>query len=190
MRKAYIASGPRGSGKTTFIKKLQSQNKSLIVFERDEFLNRNFGERWTDPYYFPWFLIAHVIEEEIKNISNSNSGDINLIVDCWNGNFDERNKLVKILRDLEFDVVNCIYFCVPREICLRWFRNKSDSVFYSDDSVIGDWNTYHRLADDLRNPDEHATFDLDTCESTCLFDNIFTVNPAQMVIPGMRFNLQ
>jgi len=177
MKIAYLTSGPRGAGKSTFVAQLQKENSSLLVFDRDKFFYQKFGNEWLDPYIFPDVVRMEIIEEEIKNIINSTGGNINLIVDCYNGTYRARIDINRMLRRIGIDVVNCLYFITSLSICFRWFRSKPDGFKYSSIAIKHNYESYHAEADDLRNQNN----------SNGQFDRIFQINPLQLRIPGIPF---
>lgn len=177
MKIAYLTSGPRGAGKSTFVAQLQKENPLLLVFDRDKFFDQEFGNSWLDHYVFPDVVRMKIIEEEIRNIINLNGGNASLIVDCYNGTYGARIDISRMLRRIGIDVVNCLYFVTPFSTCFRWFRSKSDGFKYSNMAINYNYKIYHTEADDLRNPNK----------SKDTFDRIFRVNPLQLRLPGVPF---
>lgn len=184
MKTAYLTSGPRGSGKSTFIGQLQRDYTSLLVFDRDKFFNQEFGNAWLNPYEFPGFVRMEIVKQEIEKIIKSTGEDIKLIVDCWNGFSNERRYISYMLRELGFDVINCLYFITPLEACLKWVRKKSDCSSFSEQNIISDYRLYHIEAEDILNPDpDDPWFDGE------IFDLVYKVNPVQLFLPGVKFCL-
>lgn len=182
MKIAYLISGPRGSGKSTFVEKLQEEYPSLLVFNRDKFFNQEFGDAWLNPYEFPGFVRMEIVKQEIKNILQLNGENIKLIVDCWNGFPNERRYISYMLRELGFETINCLYFITPLIVCLKWIKEKPSCSAYSEQNIISDYSLYHREAEDILNPD----FD-DPWFDRGIFDFVYKINPAQLVLPGVKF---
>jgi tRNA uridine 5-carbamoylmethylation protein Kti12 len=176
MKTAYLTSGPRGAGKSTFVAQLQKENPALLVFDRDKFFDQEFGNAWMDHYLFSDVVRMEIMEQEIKRIINSNGEDINLIVDYWNGLYGTRIDISRMLRGFGINVVNCLYFVTPFSTCFRWFRNKPDGFRYSTMAITHNYKIYHAQADDLRNPNKLNR----------VFDKIYQINPLQLRLPGVR----
>ena len=185
MRKAYITSGPRGAGKSTFVLKLKEYNPDLVVFHRDKAFNEEFGNSWTDPYSGIALILKDFVKYKITDMIYSSDEDATIVIDSWNGSYQERKFLVDVLIYAGVSCVNCLYFVTPLPICLKWFSYKPDASHWMEIGVIRDYKLYHEKADDIRNPQDELRFLFDGA----LFDNTYWINPAQLVLPGINFNL-
>lgn len=119
MRTAYITSGPRGAGKSTLVSKLKENNPKIIVFDRDKALYEAFGDSWTDLYSFVSYILKDFIKDKITDMVHSSGDDAKIIVDFWNGSYEEREFLGNVLLYAGVSCVNCLYFVTPLPICLK-----------------------------------------------------------------------
>lgn len=187
MKTVYLTSGPRGAGKTMFVRSLVATESSVIFVERDAFLIRTFGGTSFDPYNGTHFVAMEVLERHIQEVVGNASDGARIVLDAWNGDVWERRSLVRNLRKLDVDHVVCWYFVTPITTCVRWFLEKDDRMGLGEYSVKRDFELYHSKAEDIDYPAgiHRHFFDNDFEVERKGFDVVRKINPLQSVFPGM-----
>jgi len=173
MKKVCLTSGPRGSGKSTYLKtmRLNYYPKTSII-SRDELLMELFGRIGLDPYAGEHDYALKILFERIKKQLFLNIEDAVLFLDCWNGYPSERRTIIKKLLELGADQVFCWQFIVPLDVCLNWFFKKQDSKGYTENMIINDYNLYYEQALNIENDG---------------FDKVYKINPLQLNLPNVPF---
>lgn len=166
MKTVFLTSGPRGSGKTEYIKKAASLYPEIEVISRDAILIELFSSTSLNPYEGGHCIAMEVFYERIEKFL-ANNRSCNLIIDCWNGFSEERVSMVRDLRDLGADRVICWQFMIPADICVRWFFSKPDSKGYSEDGIRDDHKLYYDMAENIKEDG---------------FDEIYHINPCQLIL--------
>lgn len=163
MKNVILTSGPRGAGKSTYVKNFVEKNKNIKYLSRDELLIKMFGktslDHYTNGHEYAYEIFSKKIEKELENPS------INLIVDSWNGWSRERKSLVNMFRHFGADNVLCWKFITPKNICLEWFMKKEDSKGYSIGGISRDYNLYHNESKNIKEDG---------------FDKVYLINPLQL----------
>ena len=187
MKIAYLTSGPRGAGKTTFVSLVKQANPEVLVIDRDEIYAKEFGRSGFDSYSGMHIVAARFLREQMIEIVSSADKDAKIIVDAWNGFWNERRYFIRLLRDFGVEVVVCWYFVTPLSACLKWYMQKGLAGF-SEGSCIWDYELYHKEAEDINHP-EHEIYCLekDELDFDCSkFDMICRINPLQLSLPNVN----
>ncbi len=158
MKEALLTVGPRASGKTTFCKKAVELDPSIIFISRDEISVSLFGKTSFGTYKGEHLVVLKEMFEKIKKAAESSS-DLTMILDCFNGNTQERKIIIHKLREYGFEVVKAWQFITEPKYVKKWFWGKpkiakssemtekmgKGFVFYSDDAPIKDYNLFSTL---------------------------------------------
>jgi len=184
MKIVYLISGPRGSGKSTFAEMIKKNNPEVVVINEDEIKLAHFGSIYLDSDAGEHIFARYLLEQEIKKTVESAGNSAKIILDVWNGFSGSRSEIIRFLRRLEVECVICWYFIVPLNICLQWFRTKKDCDKYSDAMVTGDYNLFHKEADDIRSWKDESIEDYSYYSSEGRFDGVCFINPAQQTLSG------
>jgi predicted kinase len=183
MRVAYLTSGPRGSGKSTYVHRIRKTSPGVIVVDRDEICRKEFGSVSFDPYTGMHYVADELLNKRIKEAVLSSNENAKIIIDAWNGFFATRLKFIGLLRDLNVEHIVCWYFITPLDVCLKWFRKKTDIGGFSDSSCIWDYNLFHSEASDINYPEEfHMVENVDIDNHR--FNSVWKINPSQLTLPG------
>ena len=132
MKTVFLTVGPQGSGKSVFCQKVVLENQHLKMVSRDAILIELFGTPWLDSYSGGHFLAHEKMWKDVAEYLTQD--DIALILDCWNGYPEERQEMVKRLRNLGAERVVAWYFTTPLNVCIEWYLQKP---------------TYSKLPDEL-----------------------------------------
>lgn len=166
MKVVYLTSGPRGSGKTEFVKKIASFHPEVEVISRDGILIELFSSTSLNPYEGGHYVAKDILWKKVEEFLSS-SKKRELILDCWNGFSNERQVIIWKLRELGADRVVCWQFMVPIDLCVQWFFTKPDSKGYSEIGIRRDYNLYYEMAKDIEEDG---------------FDEIYHINPCQLIL--------
>jgi len=167
MKIVYLTSGPRGSGKTEFVKKVASLYPEIEVISRDAILVELFGSTSLNPYEGGHYIAIEVLHERISKFFSSSKRS-KLILDYWNGFSGERVAMIEKLKGLGADCVVCWQFIISIDMCVRWFFTKPDSEGYSEMGIRGDHELYYEMAEDIERDG---------------FDKVCHIDPCQPIIP-------
>lgn len=176
----YVLIGQRGSGKSTYGKRLTERYPNLQVISRDEILTRVYGSTSVNPYSGVFFYVFDVIERLIRRKFASAPG-ARILLDRWTEDSRERKRLVQKLRELGADRVVALYFVTPLELVNVWFwqkpgiakiddrkdDDKKGTVYFLETAPEHDFNVFHELA---------AGIDSDG------FDEVIRINPREELI--------
>ena len=172
MRTVFLTSGPRGSGKSTYIETARVCYPEITIISRDEILLSLFGKTALDPYVGGHQYVFEVLFQRVEECLAPDLPRQLVILDCWNGFSYEREAIIKKLRMSGADRVFCLYFITPLNTCLKWFRQKPDAQGYSEISIKGDHKLYHTQAKTIQ---ENG------------FDGVFRVNPLETLLIDFPF---
>lgn len=164
MKKVFLTSGPRGSGKSMYVKEVKERYPEIIVISRDEILLSLFGETSLNPYEGGHMYVLDVLFKELKKHLSLNSPNQKILLDCWNGFSYERKEMIQRLRDFGAEQVFGLYFVTPIDICVKWFMSKPDSKGYDKDSIRRDYKLYHEQAKTIKEDG---------------FDKVYKINPSR-----------
>lgn len=168
MKTVILTSGPRGSGKSTFVDLVQKAHPDIKFMSRDKLLMEIFGKTGLDPYLGEHEYAKKVFQDKLKNVL-AEKGNFKLIVDYWNGFSSDRQSLIKMFRRYGAERVICWQFILPLDVCLGWFFKKSDSRGYTQDGISRDYKLYYQKARDIEEDG---------------FNAVYYINPLQLTIPG------
>ena len=146
MKKVYFTCGPRGSGKTTWSKKMSQTDSRFAHIERDAITLEMYGKRHICPYNETF---DPVYTEMYKRVSNAVKRGCDVIMDCWNELPKERQDIVKSLSDLKVSEIIALYFFVDLETNLLWRSKKDDDLYFGDISIKYDHELFYREARDM-----------------------------------------
>lgn len=137
----------------------------ITVISRDEILISLFGKTSLNPYEGGHAHALDVMFQRVEDKLSQCDGNQTIILDCWNGFSSERKRIIKKLGDYGAQQIICWYFVTPLEFCIKWFKDKADTEYWSEHSVAHDWRLYHS---------EARTIEDDG------FDGVIPVNPTQL----------
>lgn len=163
MKRVFLTSGPRGSGKSTYVKKVLENRTELVIISRDEIAISLFGSIYLNPYTGDHDYLLEIVFDRVAKILRENK-DVTIVLDYWNGYPRERESIISKLRELGADEVYCLYFEISSATCVEWFKKKLDAGNLSESSIRSDCELYYNLS---RNIHEDG------------FDKVFTINPLQ-----------
>ena len=167
MKNIVLTSGPRGAGKSTYVKHFVEQNQDVEYLSRDELLIELFGKTSLNPYTGDHQYAYELFSKKIKEVVESSKPNLNLIVDSWNGFSSGRKSMINNFRNLGADNVFCWKFITPKSTCLDWFMRKEDAKGYSKEGIASDYDLYHRKSIDIEEDG---------------FDQVFYIDPLQLRI--------
>ena len=150
MKRLILTSGPRGSGKSEYVRLIAKHHPEVTVISRDEILIELFGKTSLNPdeggheyaYSVMWARLK-------KHLSHENQTET-VILDCWNGWSRGRRDIINQVKSLGADEVTCFYFLISIEVCISWFFQKADSRGYSEHSVRSDYALYYRESQNIQ----------------------------------------
>ncbi len=123
MKKVYLTIGPRGSGKTTFCKKIIKENPTIYFISRDEIFMEMFGTVYLDLGSPDRQIATNKMWEEVGQVL-SGEEDLVLILDTWNESVESRINIISRLRLLGADQVVGLIFVVSEDQGVEWFFKK------------------------------------------------------------------
>ena len=172
MKRVILTSGPRGSGKTTYVESFLRINPEVKSLSRDGMLVELFGRTSINPYTGDHEYVHQTFLERIKEILDKSGENIEVVADYWNGWSSERRSLVGKFRDCGADRVICWKFVTPPDVCFDWFMKKSD-VTGSPEHLKGyyeyDYELYHKTSENIEEDG---------------FDKVYLINPLQLELFG------
>jgi len=130
---AYLTVGPQGAGKSTFCEELVRVYPGLALLSRDRVFEEVFGEGWHSPYSGAFYVGMKIVWERVAELAAIHD---QLILDCWNGTPEERQRYSDKLRSLGATRVEAWHFVTPRDVCLGWYRQKITAEQWCGPSVI------------------------------------------------------
>lgn len=161
MRKVYVTVGTRAAGKTTFCEKILTLEPTVVEVSRDKILIDLFGTTTLDSYsgghHYAYEKMWEAVEKALV------PEGVSLILDVWNGCREERQRIIRRLRELGADHVVAWYFTTPLETVETWFWRKpgvvkwseiktragEDVSFYDENAPRHDHNMFHKFAVDI-----------------------------------------
>jgi predicted kinase len=167
MNTIYLTSGPRGSGKSTYSKKIVSQLPNTIFISRDEILIELFGKTSLDPYEGGHHYVMDILFGRLEKILQNVTG-MHVILDCWNGFPQERRHIIQILNGMGAVRIICWVFVTPMDICIQWFMSKPGSKGFSESGQKRDYSLFYEEAKNIRSDG---------------FDQVYYINPLQKFLP-------
>lgn len=158
-KSVYLLVGQRGSGKSSYAKRLLANQPELSHISRDEILVRKFGSADTNPYGGAQWYVLEVMHRLLRFVLRTRPM-VKIVLDCWTEDSKGRASLVQKLREYGATRVVALYFVTPREIVNSWFwlkpgiakmeemrsRNGENLVYFSADAPSRDYDAFHRLA--------------------------------------------
>lgn len=149
MIKAYITSGPIGSGKTTYCHRLLEQNPRAKYIEFDQ-LAASLPHIANRPYGVGGEELEKIMLEEIKVLLSGNK-TCTIIVDKLNFSRRTRKDLVGKLYEFGAKEVHCLLFTTDVDTCIRWFNRKVNKHDYdmTEDALRMDHKRFLSEAQDI-----------------------------------------
>ncbi|TSC81496.1 MAG: hypothetical protein G01um101420_968 [Parcubacteria group bacterium Gr01-1014_20] len=155
----YLLVGQRGSGKSSYAKRLLANQPELLLISRDEILVHKFGSTDTNPYGGAQWYVLEIMHRFLRFVLRTRPM-AKIILDCWTEDSKDRASLVQKLREYGATRVTALYFVTSREVVNSWFwlkpgiakmeeMGKHDGenlVYFSADAPSRDYDTFHRLA--------------------------------------------
>jgi adenylate kinase family enzyme len=163
VKKVYLTSGPRGSGKSTFVEKVASLRPGITVISRDAILIELFNSTSLSPYGGDHYYAMKILSERVSDFLSGNNGD-ELILDLWNGFPRERQAIIRMLKERGADRVVCWQFVLPVDLCVRWFFMKPDSEGYCEPGIRRDYDLYYKTASGIENDGFDGIHHIDPCQ--------------------------
>jgi predicted kinase len=169
MKTVILTSGPRGSGKTTYVNSIRKENPEVIVISRDEILLELYGTIYLKRYWekgshiFVWNRIREILE------SLSEKSSYKVILDYWNKTFEDREQIINKLRDLGAERIICWKFVVSLDACLSLFSQKDDICGSEKYFSKKNFYDFYRDMEEINNNG---------------FDFVETIDPFQRAIPN------
>ena len=128
VKTVFLTSGTRGAGKSTYCSKIIKNNSEISLISRDEILIELFGQTELDSYgdghYYAYEIMWERVNKQLKSVG-VNGKDFQMILDCWNGFPEERQRIIRKLREAGADRVVIWVFTTPLETIIRWFDEKN-----------------------------------------------------------------
>jgi predicted kinase len=160
----YVLIGQRGSGKSTYAKRLKESDPALLVVSRDEILIREFGSEHGDYGDGRFKYAQESLFQQLWQQLMSNSGQ-RIIVDTWTGDSIDRIMLVSRLKDYGAHRVIALYLVTPVEVVSEWFwkkpgvakisemkiRKDEKLAFFPDRAPAEDYKVFHEYASLIEN---------------------------------------
>ncbi|NCS99204.1 ATP-binding protein [Candidatus Parcubacteria bacterium] len=148
MNTVVLTSGPRGSGKTTFTKRITSEKPEIISVIRDEIFIEVYESVLLCPYTDDPTIGYHAVMQKVKHHMHQQK-DSTIILDHFTGFSWQRKLMIERLREDGADCVLCLYFLIPLETCIKWFMKKEDINGFSKHSVVWDYNLFYEKSSDI-----------------------------------------
>lgn len=147
MIKIYIATGPIGAGKTSYIHRLLETNPEVGFIEHDQII-ASLPRYVNYPYGAGYPKIEEVMFKRIEELLKGKKS-YTLIVDRYTGSSDSRKRLRERLTQLGAHRIYCLLFMTDQETCVRWFNRKVNKFDYNvtDDLLRQDHKKFHRDAE-------------------------------------------
>lgn len=149
MKRVLLTSGPRGAGKSEYVKVLSMHHPEVAVLSRDDILLSLFNSTALSPYEGGHEYALTVMFDRLKELLTKESSVGTVVLDCWNGTKGERANLLRKLRELGAEEVVCLYFVVPVDICVEQFFKKRDSKGYSAGGIARDHGLFYKFSDHI-----------------------------------------
>ena len=149
MKKVFFTSGPRGSGKSEYVRKVSLCHPHVIVVSRDEIIMRHGGSTWMDPYSGMSEIVLEEIWGLVARAMVPDNERVHVLIDCWNWSSDDRKHLVQKAREVGADWVGCLQFFLSVERCIEWCRMKPELHGAHDASITDDHRAYYENAADI-----------------------------------------
>lgn len=162
----FLTCGTRGAGKSTYCEAMARENPKLILLSRDNILVELFRSTELNPYEGGHYYAYRVLWEKVE-CCLAEVGDVQIILDCWNGFPKERKAILKRLRDAGANRVVVWRFITPLETVIGWFNNKAEDEFNSKES------------NERRSRYDYALFEKMSANIESEgFDDVLYINPA------------
>ncbi len=176
----FLLVGPRGSGKSEYLKKILADQVGISPISRDEILMRLFGSVHLGLYEQSFSIVIAVLLRLLRR-KLSTQTNLKLVLDCWTGRSSERRRLVAKLREYGASKVVALYFTTPVELVNEWFWKKpltakasemkgshpKGTLFFTESTPSRDHGLFHQFATEI---------DSDG------FDQVIRINPLDPIV--------
>jgi predicted kinase len=158
----FLLVGPRGSGKSEYLKKIVGQQVGVSAVSRDEILIRLFGSVHSSPYTGELSVASMVLSRLLRRRLSTQT-NLKLVLEYWTGGSRERQRLMTELRKQGASKVVALYFVTPVELVSEWFWKKpgiakvsamknpqpEGTVFFSESAPFRDYELFHQFATEI-----------------------------------------
>ena len=146
MTRVFLTSGPRGSGKTFFVRQIKQIYPYFHSINRDEILIDLFGTVYISSEFNNSKKAYNIMFDRIKKIADAtNLGDNKIIIlDCWNLCASERKIIIRRLEESGADRINCIQFLISTELNIVYFQRKKGFSNYPEIAIACDNELYYK----------------------------------------------
>lgn len=169
MKIVILVSGPRGSGKSTYVDNIKKDYPETLLISRDKILIELFGTTVLSPYSGGHEYAREIVYKKIEKALTENNEKVKIIFDYWNGSSSERRIIIRRIRSYGADKIICWHFITELHIVNKWFYQKPDTQGYSDYAATHDYKLYHKQAKNIQDDG---------------FDSVVLINPRQLTFPG------
>jgi predicted kinase len=176
----YLLVGQRGSGKSTYAKRLAEADPNIVLLSRDEILIREFGSEhggYDDGRF------AYAITQVFNNLREeiSTRKGVRVLLDTWTSDSAERQLMTATVRACGATRVVACYFVTPLNLVSEWFwkkpgiakasearlRRGEKLVYFSDIAPVYEYQGFHECAQGIENDG---------------FDEVIRVDPREKLI--------
>jgi len=135
VKTVILPSGPRGAGKTTYIKKVRKQNPGVLLISRDEI--RSMVQKDLGPHREAEVhtKTGKLLQMQTK-VALSMGPYVTVILDMYNDEADYRMEIIAWLLSAGVERIVCWQFTTPREQCMKWFFSKPDCEVPADNHMV------------------------------------------------------
>lgn len=170
MKKVALVSGPRGSGKTTYVKRFHQAHPDIPYLIRDEVLMEMFGET-----SLPVGSIKHRHgrDEFCRRLEKALARkDAYLVVEHWNELSGDREYLTRLFRNYGAEMVICWQFVVSSETNAEWLWKKPGLENTPLSLIVFNHEFYYMMAEEIEQDG---------------FDRVFRIDPSSNEFPVSLF---
>lgn len=146
MKIAYLTSGPRGAGKTTYVDAIKEIVPSIPVICNDRLWMEIYGTTLHDPYSCNHRVVSSQLFRLLKQYLSSEEKSNVVLVDSWNGFSRDRRDFIWRARELGADKVYCLQFFLPIDVNVDWFMKKTDKGSLTEADVRWNYDLYYEEA--------------------------------------------
>ena len=189
MRRAILATGPQGAGKTTFCKEVVQYRPEIVLVERDAVLEELFGQVCLDPYSGDHEYGEKIMWQRVEDVLSGNE-NIDMILDAWCGYSIDRTRYAQKLRALGVEVVDLWYFVTSEDVCIGQYLAREIAWREAQGlTPCPDWRIESVRLSCQMNFRLYHSMAVEEYPDNSEFDSIKFINPCQMTIWPYAFIL-